>query len=285
MEKQGKTSGFRRSWIPWMGILLAILSASCARAAKPVVTAEEPKSEAPVTPAEPVTSDAAPAQEPAEPAAPTVPVAARKSETEAEEKKPDSTTVYIDPGDSDKPRTRSLVEASRAEKERRAKASGPVTVITNKNLSQFKKGKVTVADPKAGDKKEGGKDLNQDEENWRKRGLEIRIRWREATEHVKQLELDTAGWRRRFYSENDASIRDHQIKPEWDRTLDQLRQARIAVETAQKDLAKFLEEGRNAGALPGWLREGAELEPAVPPSTPSPTDSIEPPIAEIDGKP
>lgn len=278
MEKQGKTSGLRRNSIHCAGILLVALSFSCVRA-KPALHAEKLKAEqtpsTPSTPAEPVVpSDTIP------------PAPPKKAEPETEaEAKLDPTTVYIDADDGDKPRTRSLVEASRAEKERRAKASSPVAVITNKNLSQFNKGKVTVADPKSGDKESGAGDLNKDEETWRKRGLEIRIRWREATEHVKQLELDTAGWRRRFYAENESTVRDHQIKPEWDRTLDELRQARIAVETARKDLATFLEEGRNAGALPGWLREGAELEPAVPPVAPSPTDSIEPPIAKIDGKP
>jgi len=36
----------------------------------------------------------------------------------------------------------------------------------------------------------------------------------------------SAGWRRRFYAENDPYARDSQIKPEWDRVLDRLGKAR-----------------------------------------------------------
>ena len=35
----------------------------------------------------------------------------------------------------------------------------------------------------------------------------------------------------------------------------------MEVEARQEELAQFLEEGREAGALPGWLREGIDLEP------------------------
>lgn len=257
-----------------MGILLLALCFSCVRS-KPALSVDEAdaRKTEPVTPAEPVSPEVgeAPTKKPAQEAQP---------ETV---EKPHSSTVYIDPEGDDRPQTQSLIEASRAEKARRAKASEPVAVITNKNLSQFNKGKVTIVDPKVGSEKDpGAAALSQEEEKWRKRGLDIRLRWKEASERVRQLELDTAGWRRRFYAENDASIRDRQIKPEWDRTLDELRQARIAVETAQKDLTAFLEEGRAAGALPGWLREGAELEPPPPPASPGPTDAIAPPIAEID---
>ncbi len=37
-----------------------------------------------------------------------------------------------------------------------------------------------------------------------------------------QLEKEAAGWRRRFYAEDDPYVRDGQIKPEWDRVLDLL---------------------------------------------------------------
>ena len=44
---------------------------------------------------------------------------------------------------------------------------------------------------------------------------------------------------------------------------------RVATKGAE-EVAAFLEEGRRAGALPGWLREGIELEP-------------EPVLVEVDG--
>ena len=96
----------------------------------------------------------------------------------------------------------------------------------------------------------------------RSRCTSTRTRWKKAAEEVKELEQSAAGWRRRFYAENDPYARDSQVKPEWDRVLDRLGKARADVDAAKKELGDFQEEGRRAGALPGWLREGSELEPA-----------------------
>ncbi|MDH3745756.1 MAG: hypothetical protein OES47_11715, partial [Acidobacteriota bacterium] len=52
-----------------------------------------------------------------------------------------------------------------------------------------------------------------------------------------------------------------QIKPAWDRALDRLEGARELVAEASTQLDELIEEGRRAGALPGWLREGIDLEP------------------------
>ena len=43
--------------------------------------------------------------------------------------------------------------------------------------------------------------------------------------------------------------------------IEQLEEAHLEVEARQKELTLFLEGGREAGALPGWLREGIDLEP------------------------
>jgi hypothetical protein len=160
-----------------------------------------------------------------------------------------------------------LVEAAKAERERRAHATEPVAVITDKTLPHLPKGQLTFAEPskkKAGAVTAGGESTDlHGEQYWRGRALEIRTRWKKTADEVKELEQSAAGWRRRFYAENDPYARDSQIKPEWDRVLDRLGKARSEVESVQKELTDFLEEGRRAGALPGWLREGAELEPAV----------------------
>ena len=83
-------------------------------------------------------------------------------------------------------------------------------------------------------------------------------------------------------SENDSFVRDNQVKPEWDRVVDRLRQARADADSARVELAGFLEEGRRANALPGWLREGEDQEPPAEPEKkkqrlPAP-QSIEPPV-------
>jgi hypothetical protein len=102
----------------------------------------------------------------------------------------------------------------------------------------------------------------QDEQYWRNRALEIRQRWKSAAEEAVELEKNAASLRRRFYAEADPYVRDTKVKPEWDRVLDRLEEARAEIEIAKEELAALQEEGRRAGALPGWLREGADLEPA-----------------------
>ena len=48
---------------------------------------------------------------------------------------------------------------------------------------------------------------------------------------------------------------------------------------AKAELEAFLEEGRRAGALPGWLREGAEQEPETAETDVAlPGEAIEPPV-------
>jgi flagellar motility protein MotE (MotC chaperone) len=168
-------------------------------------------------------------------------------------------------------------------------------VITDKTLPQYaRKGQITVADPK---EKKGAapaaaattpaaeQGTVRDEAYWRNRALEIRLRWRQADDDVKELEQRSTELRQRFYSETDDFVRNNQVKPEWDRVLDRLRQARTDVDAAKQDLAQLHEEGRMAGALPGWLREGEDQEPTPDPEKeklPAP-QSIEPPVLNDDG--
>ena len=259
-------------------LVLVLLAAGCRGATpEPVARAgeEKPKAAAPA-PAPPATPPAAPAAE-----APPKAQAPR-----------DDAPVVVDPGGGDGKEV-SLAEAAHTERERRAHAGQPVAVINDKTLPKYAaKGQITVADPKQ--KKEGGEARAQaaaaqeqirDEQYWRGRALDIRERWRQADDDVKALEQRSAELRQKFYLETDDFNRDNQIKPEWDRVLDKLRQARLDVETSQKELADFLEEGRTAGALPGWLREGEDEEPepakkekeAKPPAEGIDTPILEPP--------
>jgi hypothetical protein len=189
--------------------------------------------------------------------------------------------VVIDPG-QDESHAESLVDAARAERERKSHAVESSVVITNKSLSHHSKGQLTYAQPKPGKsaaKNSAGKPVAaHDADYWRKRGLDIRVRWRKATEDVDRLEKDAAELRRRFYSQDDPAVRDAQVKPEWDRTLELLDKARLEVAASKAELEAFMEEGRRAGALPGWLREGAEQEPEHKPEVASPLEAIEPPV-------
>jgi hypothetical protein len=190
----------------------------------------------------------------------------------------DSTVVVIDPGDPDAGSERSLGEASRAERERRQAAGKPAIVITDKNLAEYATGQLTTAEPgpAAGPVAPTAAPANAErgEEYWRGRGMEIRRRWRDAVDRVSELEAEAARLRNRFYAEDDPYVRDGQVKPQWDRALQRLEENRAAAATAEEDLEQFLEEGQRAGALQGWLEEGADLEP--PPAAPEPRSAAEP---------
>ena len=200
------------------------------------------------------------------------------------------TTVIIDPGSSEEGSVTSLAAAARAERERRARASRPVAVITNQTLAGSKGGLTSAepgppvaggeASPKVPARETASENLARDESYWRSRALDLRLAWRRAFDDIERLEQSAEHFRRRFYAEDDPYVRDGQVKPAWDRALDQLRQARDDAEASKAELEAFLEEGRRAGALPGWLREGVEHEPEPLPEEPPPGEPREPRVLD-----
>jgi len=242
------------------GAFLIPLAALCGCSSLPpspppaVSRAAAPRTETTPAPA----AETTPAPSPTPPALP---------ETPAPAQKPLGTpgiTDVVDPGGDTG--TKSLVQTAKAERERRTHAGEAVVVINDKTLPNLPKGQLTYAAPakkKAVKPDAPGADAAHGEQYWRSRALDIRARWKKSADEVKDLEQSAAGWRRRFYAENDPYARDSQIKPEWDRVLDRLGKARAEVDAAKKELEDFQEEGRRAGALPGWLREGTEQEPAA----------------------
>lgn len=223
------------------------------------------------------------------------------------------TVVVIDSGGGKhaKPPA-TLLEASKAEKERRqerTKQGAHPIVITDSNLKTFATGKLTTAKPAhAADKEQKAADKGQKnlkdkgagkavpdadapgaEKYWRNRVLEIRRRWHDAVKAQDDLEGKIAKLRREFYAADDPYYRDSQIKPAWDKALADLDSARQEAKDAQDQLATALEAGRKAGAPPGWLREGVELEPkptAKPDHEPKPApEPGEPQITEPNSGP
>jgi hypothetical protein len=250
--------------LAFVGLLLA---AACAAPAPKART--EPHPEA--TPA----PQATPAPAPEEPAP--VPTPEERG----------SQAIVLDSGGEPEGSTRSLGEAARAAREQRAHAAPSTIVINDKNLKQHATGQLTVATPgkKAAVAETDPAQPVRDEQYWRSRALEIRLRWRHAADDAKELETSAAGWRRSFYAEKDPNVRNARIKPEWDRALDRLEEARAEVETSQKELAELLEEGRAAGALPGWLREGIDQEPKEEPEPSNTHKVIKPPtVPPVDSK-
>lgn len=194
--------------------------------------------------------------------------------------------IVIDEGDEGPEQQESLAEASaRARAERAGGTPKPVAVITDKNLAEFVKDqKLTVASPDSGAATEESVEPpaagGLDESEWRRRGREIRQRWKDAVEAVARLEVEAAALRTRFYSTDDPYLRDSQVKPEWDRVLGELEKARRQAEAGPTEVEAFLDEGRRSGALPGWLREGVELEPVPVLQTPEGFQAVEPVVAE-----
>lgn len=220
------------------------------------------------------------------PAVPTVPaekkavVSPSKYEEITSESSRDDVDV-IDPGGDRKPV--SLVDASRAEQERRARSGPPIAVINDKNVAHST-GRITISESKKpGVTPQDSSALQalKDEKYWRERALDVRTRLRKSMDRVEELETTAAGLRRRFYAEEDPHLRDSKIKPEWDRSLAQLEETRNDIETTRQELEELLDEGRRAGALPGWLREGGELIPdEKTESGPGIVDPMEPDIYE-----
>ncbi|MEM7050690.1 MAG: hypothetical protein AAF604_13575 [Acidobacteriota bacterium] len=181
-----------------------------------------------------------------------------------------------------------LVEAARrAREQRRRSEKEPIATITNENLAEFAaKGQVTFA-PEPANAAAAGADGDDsstggDEAYWRSTVRRLRLNWAEAVERAKELEDEVADLRWQFYAADDPFLRDERIKPQWDRAIDDLRAARVDSERFREDLAETLEAGRQAGALPGWLRDGIELEPEVDDSPedrePEAQQPIPPPI-------
>lgn len=177
----------------------------------------------------------------------------------------DDTIVIRRGGDASS--RRSLVEASRDARQKKM-ASPPARIrVDDDNLHTFSDGLVTFAQP-AGERSPGAaarleeaREIEAAEAYWRNRVLELRLDWRAAVEEAGELEEEVAGLRRSFYAAEDPYVRDGRIKPAWDRALDRLDLLRRSAEQYREELARTLDEGRQAGAQPGWLREGIELEP------------------------
>lgn len=184
-----------------------------------------------------------------------------------------STVKVIDPGgEAEKPPT--LYEASQRAKAREEAGASPepIAVITDENLSEYaEKAEIIMLEgapaapppsaaavPPAAPVAAGGL---RDEQYWRTGALELRMGWRRTLDQIEGLELESAALRQQFYAEEDLYLRDNHIKPEWDRVLDRLSQLRDRSLRYEQELEQFLAEGHRAGAQPGWLSEGWELEP------------------------
>jgi hypothetical protein len=143
-------------------------------------------------------------------------------------------------------------------------------------------GAVASADTGAGEIAGSADDEDCGETCWRRRARELRQAWADAAAEIKDLEAEVADLRWQFYATDDPWQRDSQIKPRWDRALDRLHRTRDEVDRYRQRVDELMDEGRRAGALPGWLRDGVELEPepaTKPAQGPDPAEPVEPPLS------
>lgn len=256
------TSSFRLSThLPVLAFaLVALVATGCGKKDSPRTT--------------PSASQVTPQVEPPPPAPPLPPPIRPVSPTSSGGRS--NAVRVIDSGDPNEGRQTTLVEASRmAKAQKRNETRTPIAEINDENLAEYAEGGEVIvleSEPAAPYQDEapaptaasdlGSGDI-RDEEYWRNRALELRMSWRRSIDEIGELELESAALRQQFYAEEDPYIRDSQIKPAWDRTLDRLNALREQTSRYQRELDNFLQEGRQAGALQGWLNQGWELEPSA----------------------
>jgi len=175
--------------------------------------------------------------------------------------------VVIDEGTDKRSGAQELAAVAAAERERRRQAGPRGVVINNANLAQHATGKLTITQGSsaAATGASGTAGGEKGELYWRDRVRGLREEWAAAVDSIGELEARAASLRTRFYAQDDPYVRDGEIKPAWDRALENLEEAKGRARSLEDQLAVTLEEGRQAGALPGWLRDGIELEPTERP--------------------
>ncbi len=257
---------------------LVVLALGCAGSSKPVSLPSQTFTQASPEPPPPPPPPPAPAEE--------------ANTAESDEAEIDTSVKVIDPGGKDPRGKPTLLAASRAEKERRATTPRSRIRIDDSNLEAWaSKGKVTVAEVKKVDEDAAAASAYQAEKEdfWRDKARRLRTEWGDLVAEILELEDKVAELRTQFYSEDDPARRDTQIKPEWDMSLDRLSRAKREAARAETAVEDFLEEGRQAGALPGWLREGLDQEPEERPyerEKPKATEYGEPAVSEeLTGEP
>lgn len=181
-----------------------------------------------------------------------------------------------------------LVDAAAAARAQRATSGPSVATITDENRqARAARGSLTYASaPAPGDTAEPSAEPDAEgveqatakpgEQYWRTTVRAARLRWRDAVRRVDEVQTRVAGLRNTFYATDDPAYRDGVVKLEWDAAASDLATARGEVVAAREDLRRRLAAGRRAGALPGWLREGLELEPELPEERGSEPPSVEP---------
>ena len=253
----GSNPSSRAGFLAPAGALMLLAAAACSQA-------PPPRPPQPIVGTAPSVVAIPPPQTvtPASPSPPAVgteePVPAKVKGTEP---------ILIEEGGSSAGRGRSLAEAAASERERRRTLGPTLATVDDKNLAQHATGSLTTAQPSTVPVVDTP-DLVAQEKHWRQRVRSVREDWAAAVDAILELQSRAAELRTRFYATDDPYVRDGQVKPAWDHALQSLEDERRRARQLEEELAATLEEGKQAGALPGWLREGVDLEPSQRPYDP-----------------
>jgi hypothetical protein len=93
------------------------------------------------------------------------------------------------------------------------------------------------------------------EAEWKEIAAKARKRVSDDKAHVEELTATSKKLENDFYAWDDGQYRDRVIKPAWDRSREELENAKQELAAAEADLTDLPEKARKAGALPGWIRE------------------------------
>ena len=95
---------------------------------------------------------------------------------------------------------------------------------------------------------------------WRQSVSELRTALRQTVDDLKRIELESTLLRQQFYSESDPFVRDSEVKPRWDRALDQLGFLRKKAKQDREALSSLLNEAKKAGIAAEWLGESTSAD-------------------------
>lgn len=183
----------------------------------------------------------------------------------------------------------SLIEASRMAKAKKKNEGEirPVIEITDENLKDYSsQGQVFLVEsggeatagpaplaeavvakesdpsPAAVEEESGGNPSGDADRElfWRQSVSELRTGLRRSIEDLRRIELESTLLRQQFYSESDPFVRDSEVKPRWDRALDQLSSLRKKAKEDHNALTSLLAEAQKAGVSPAWLQDGTSNE-------------------------
>lgn len=97
-------------------------------------------------------------------------------------------------------------------------------------------------------------DQGRSEAQWKSTMDHARALVLDGERRVRELETKSKQLENDFYAQSDGFRRDGVIKPAWDKSREDLAQARAALDAARKALEDLSEDARRSNTPPGWLR-------------------------------